>query len=126
MLCTKIGVGHNCTRINLGAQTCLILSCKNDPQPLNSLQEYYKSKGNRPTTRPPPGGGGEEGEEEVWESFEQCLDALIERCHCYQQQAEAYRNDCIDGESAVLLQPALCRVKLLLNCLQSYTLSWPR
>ena len=52
-----------------------------------SFQQYYRAKGTSPSTRP----------DEIPETFELCMDSLIERLHSYQIQAEEYRRECIDG-----------------------------
>ena len=53
-----------------------------------SFQQYYRAKGTSPSTRP----------DEIPETFELCMDSLIERLHSYQIQAEEYRRECIDGK----------------------------
>ena len=57
------------------------------PPPHTHTQSFYKQKGPRVSTRL----------EEIPETFESCMDSLIERCHTYRTQAEEYRNDCIEG-----------------------------
>ena len=60
------------------------------------FQQYYRAKGASPSTRP----------DEIPETFELCMDSLIERLHSYQIQAEEYRRECIDGMSDNLYRPA--------------------
>lgn len=54
-------------------------------------------KGTRPPTRP----------DEIQESFEGCIDLLIMKCQFYRAQAEEYRNDCIEGEGGLGMDPTL-------------------
>ena len=70
-----------------------------------SFQEYYKTKGARPPTRP----------NDIHDGFEGCMDALINKSQGYRSQAEEYRNNCIEGWSGKLFlkstsnKNALCR-----------------
>ena len=61
-------------------------------------QSFYKQKGPRVSTRL----------EEIPETFESCMDSLIERCHIYHTQAEEYRNDCIEGVWGVCVCVCAC------------------
>ena len=51
------------------------------------FQEYYQAKGSRLPLRLGI----------LQETFEGCLDGLIDRYQCYRRQTEDYRNKCIDG-----------------------------
>lgn len=70
--------------------TCIVCACQKVcyEEIVFLLQDYYKHKGSRSVTR----------NGQIQDSIESCLDVLIERCQHYRQQAEDYRNQCIDGQ----------------------------
>ncbi|XP_065918030.1 coiled-coil domain-containing protein 180-like isoform X2 [Dysidea avara] len=51
-----------------------------------TCEQYYRTKGASPSTRP----------DDIPDTFETCMDSLIERLHSYQLQAEEYSRECID------------------------------
>ena len=63
-------------------------------------------KGTRPPTRP----------DQIHESFEDCIDSLIMKCQVYRAQAEEYRNDCIEGEGRLGMNPTFGQTYIASTC----------
>ena len=48
---------------------------------------YYRSKGNRPVTRP----------QALQETFEACADVIVQKLQSYYTQSDEYHNQCLQG-----------------------------
>ena len=67
-------------------------------------------KETRPPTRP----------DQIQDSFEDCIDSLILKCQLYRAQAEEYRNDCIEGEGGLGMNPRLTFGQTYMPCTLLY------